>query len=93
MYSHTAVPARENVVAGSSIFMKTIDAEAAPIPLPTLLQARGVYNVRKAPAAVLKSMMSQAHCRPDTVRFTLHGRNSMQIRTELRKAAGQGVGR
>ena len=86
---HKARSTSKIAVAGSSMFKKTIEAEAAPIPLSTLLKARGVYNVRKAPAAVLKSMMSHAHCRPDAVQFTLHGKNSMQIRTELRKQLAQ----
>ena len=71
--------------AGSSMFHKTIKAKAAPVPLSQLLKPRWVYNVRKAPPAVLKSMMSQAYCRPDSVQFTLHGKNSMQLRTELKR--------
>ena len=74
---------------GSSMFHRTIEAPVAPVKLETLLKARGVYNVRKAPPAVLKSMMSQARCRADAVQFTLHGRNSMQLRTELRKQLAQ----
>ena len=73
------------VAPGSSMFHKTIKAKAAPVPLSQLLKSRWVYNVRKAPPAVLKSMMSQAYCRPDSVKFTLHGRNSMQLRTELKR--------
>ena len=69
----------------SSMFEATKAAEKAPIPLGRLLKARGVYNVRKAPRAVLKSLQSQVYCRSESVSFSLHGKNSMQIRTELRK--------
>ena len=82
-HMHCACAAK--VVPGSSMFQRTIETTAAPVKLEKLLQARGVYNVRKAPPAVLKSMMSQSRCRADAVQFTLHGRNSMQLRTELRK--------
>ena len=71
------------------MFQRTIEAPAAPVPLSSLLKAKGIYNVRKAPQAVLRSMMSEARCRADSVQFTLHGRNSMQLRTELRKQLAQ----
>ena len=69
----------------STMFESTQATPAAPVPIARLLKARGVYNVRKAPATVLKSMLSQVHCRSEAVKFSLHGRNSMQLRTELRR--------
>ena len=73
----------------STMFAATKAADRAPVPLGRLLKARGVYNVRKAPAAILKSMQSQVFCRAESVSFSLNGKNSMQIRTELRKQLAQ----
>ena len=69
----------------SPMFTKTCAAEAAPVPLAKLLQVKGVYNIRKAPAAVLKSLMSKTFCEAESVKFSMHGKNSMQIRNELRR--------
>ena len=67
------------------MFAKTFQEPRAPVKLSKLLKARGVYNVRKAPKVILDALLAQAHCRSESVDFTLHDKNSMQIRTELRK--------
>ena len=69
----------------SKMFQATRQSPMGQVPLSQLVQKRGVYNIRKAPASVLKSMLSQVHCRAESVQFSLNGQNSMQVRTKLRK--------
>ena len=64
----------------------TRQAPTAPVPLSRLLKARGVYNVRVAPTPILKTLLSQVSCSSAYANFDLLGKNSVQIRNELREA-------
>ena len=55
------------------------------VPLHRLLQVRGVYNVRKAPAAVAAALKQRSPCSPAYAVFNLIGENSLQIRGKLNK--------
>ena len=68
----------------SPMFLSSRSAPAAPVPLTKLVRARGVYNIRRAPEAIVRTLLSQVDCSSAFANFNLAGKNSIQIRNQLR---------
>lgn len=63
--------------------------QQSPFPLSRLLRARGIYNVRKAPASVLRALLVHTGCAATHAQFDLRGQNSVQIRRDLNQRLAQ----
>ena len=60
-------PSVQPVFKPSPMFASSRPAPVAQVPLARLIRARGVYNIRRAPASIVSTLMSQVDCSPISI--------------------------